>query len=161
MENIICNWSTYSRSQCRRNILHEAYTDNKRSKFCQMHFNMAKDFKRSDKDTYCDTADDIYICPRSYKYLMTQLNELEYDTTNVDVINGKIIEEADISNEDYILLLSDEKRCHYNIPKEINKLKVKLKKFCKNLSIISYDNNNYCEDCFKKLKGVPKLSCIL
>ena len=82
----------------------------------------------------------------------------------VDVyIKGGYPEEADISNKEYVLLLADNTKYYYTAKRGQTKakdLRVMLRYFCSNDSVIMIKDVKYCEECYKKLKNVPNLSLI-
>jgi hypothetical protein len=87
------------------------------------------------------------------------------EDNNVDVyLAGGSIEEGDISDPDYIMLLSDNTKFYYQKSKDTKyttkSLKVIIRKFCKNKAVVTNDNIKYCEDCHKKISGAPKLTCL-
>ena len=77
---------------------------------------------------------------------------------------GGLIEDADISNIDFITLNSDNSRFYYFPIRGQNRakdLKIILREYCQHLSIVNCRGNNYCEECYVKLKDVPRISCII
>lgn len=163
MISYICNWSSYKGDICKKIVMHNNY--------CDIHCEMIKKFKYIHDDSeglMCETFKTIKIIPRSHKHLITIMNNHGYTdeeyTEYVQVyLNGGSIEDADISNEDYIMLVSDDSQFYYKPVKgayKANSLKVILNDYCKHSAIINYNDSNYCEECYKKLKGVPKVSLI-
>lgn len=159
MQEIICNWSSYNGSHCRRNI--------NNAKFCIMHKKLIEDFNLLDdsQDNLCETSEEIKIVPRNFRHLKCIMLGLQNEDTRVDVyMAGGLIEEADISNEDFIVLLSDSCRYYYYPPSKSDKnardLKIILKKHCPNNCVVSVRSIKYCEECYKKLKNVPRLSVL-
>jgi hypothetical protein len=162
MEFIICNWSTYN-THCRRNIKH---TDKCINKFCSLHKELMEEYKKfNDSDELCETFQEIKIVPRSYKHIKSVMSSINNEDDTVQVyMSGGLIEDADITCSEYIELLSDNCRYYYNPRKGQNKvkdLKVILKRYCDNNCIVSVGDIKYCENCYKKLKNVPKLSVII
>lgn len=162
IQDVICNWCTYNGTHCRRNI---ALDSKNGIKFCSMHMQLYGTFSLPNIDT-CEIQKDIFIVPRSYKHVKLVMKELGYEDDIVDVkTKGGIIEEANISDEECIVLLSDDTRYPYaHDPKNKNKLKdikIILKKYCENKSSIKYNDVNYCEECYKQLKNTLKLSIAL
>lgn len=168
MDKIICNWCTYSAIHCRRNVEHDTNSD---YNFCSLHkHHFQVFFADKDPNSVCEVSKEVSVCPRTYKHLQTVLKEFKYDDTIVEVkTKGGISEEADVSEHEYIMLMSDDTRYYYqredgSFPKKCNRtkdLKVVLKKICTNESVIKYNNMNLCESCFKKNKQVPLLSIVL
>lgn len=160
IQNIICNWCTYNGTHCRRNILIDSKS---KIKFCAMHKQLYNIYSLPVSDM-CETEKYVTIIPRSYKHVHLIMRDLGYEDDIVDVkITGGSIEEANISNEDYILLLSDDTKYFYNQTSK-NKaldLRIKLRKYCDKKSLIRYNDVNYCEECYKQLKNVLKLSIAL
>jgi hypothetical protein len=86
-----------------------------------------------------------------------------YDDYVTVIVNGGQ-EEADISNTDYILLMSDDARFYYNPKIRQNKaknLKVILRSCCKDLGIINFDNKTMCKECYEKNKDYPRISLLI
>jgi hypothetical protein len=165
MDQIICSWSTYKGNHCKKII---SICDNVKQsiRFCPLHRELMAEYLRLKEDELCETFKEIKIVPRSNKHLKTVMNSLENEDDKVDVyMAGGSIEEADISNIDYIVLDSDSSRFYYN-PKRGQKkakdLKIILREHCRNNSVVSFDNIKYCEDCYKKcMKDSPRISLII
>lgn len=161
--NIICNWSSYNGSHCRRNINHN---DNKCiNRFCTLHKELLNDYtKLNEIDELCETFEEIKIVPRSYKHLKSVMSSINNDDDIVDIyMKGGFVEEGDISNNSYIVLLSDNCKYYYADKKGQNKakdIKVVLKRYCENNCTVGVRDIKYCEDCYKKLKNVPRLTVL-
>jgi len=166
IKNIICNWTTYKGTHCRMNINHNHdHTHKCSSKFCTLHNELIQDFQIiNNSDELCETFEEIKIVPRSYKHIKSVMASMDNEDDNVDVyMAGGHIEEANIANSDYIILLSDNCRYYYKPVKghpKAKDLKIILKRYCQNESIINVRDIKYCEDCYKKLKNVPRISVV-
>lgn len=167
INSIICNWYTYNATHCRRNI---QLDPKNKCNLCSMHKQLFTTTFLLPDSELCEVYKDIHIIPRSYRHLKSVMKELCNDDCTVDIIvKGGIAEEADISESEYITLLSDDSKYYYpssnnTYPKNCNKtkdVKIVLKKYCENKSVIKYNDSHYCEECYKKLKTVPKLSIAL
>lgn len=166
--SVICNWSTYHGTHCRRTI--EQPTKGKKVTLCPLHKELINDFKRVDKDEghFCESSKKIKFVPRSYKHLRYQLDKMNNKSYNLDVIIqgtvGELTEEADISNEEYIQVLSDDVKYYYNpdskTKKHAKNLTIVLKHFCPNDADVYARGEYYCQECYKKLKNVPKYSVV-
>lgn len=167
---VICHWSTYNGTHCRGTIA----TGGKLQKqsLCKLHKELIKEYtitpktpNPKDSNILCDHTQDLKVSPRSYVQLMSIMKSLGIeDTYTVDIqLQGGLIEEADITNEEYILLVSDNAKYMYSPKKGERKakdLKIMFRKFCGKNSVIFTRECNYCEDCYKKLKNVPKLAVV-
>lgn len=162
IEDVICSWSTYKNTHCRRNI---NFIKNKTNRLCKEHCEHIKHFKLIVDEDTCSKQDTHKIIPRSYKHLRLVMEQYKLyddiviahtDTNNID-------EEADITNENYITILTDDTKYFYDKiknEKHVSELKLVLTHFCNNKPVVCYMGNNYCEDCYKKILNVPKLSIL-
>lgn len=171
--NVICHWSSYKGSHCRRNVHN--------NKLCPMHLELIKEYRIASAGTLCDTSQMIKICPRSYQHLKSVMRQLKNDNCIVDVIHkdtvGGLTEEADISNETYIQIISDDTKYYYNCnnsKNHVKNLKIVLKQYCVNTAVVSIGIKDikgtkcldgtafrsFCEQCYKKQLNVPKISVI-
>ncbi len=163
MSKIICDWTTYKGTHCKKIITHDLKSHD--LKFCDLHRDLILEYSRIKEDELCETFKEIKITPRSHKHIKSVMAGLNNDDDNVQVyLAGGSIEEADITNLDYILLDSDNSKFYYN-PKRGQRrskdLKIILREFCQNNSIIKCNNSKYCEECYKKnIKDAPRISCI-
>ncbi len=163
MNKIVCDWTTYKGSHCKRII----NTDNSKQ-FCNIHCDLITKYSRIKESEHdcelCEMSKEIKIIPRSYKHIKTIMSNLNNEDDIVQVyLAGGSIEEADITNTDFIVLNSDNSRFYYAPKRGQNKakdLKIILREFCQYNCIVSYDNTKYCEECYKKIKDVPRISCI-
>lgn len=166
MSKFICEWSTYKGNHCKKFISNKDNDKYNGHKFCDKHIDLMSEYTRiHNTDDICETFKEIKLTPRSYKHVKNIMSSLGYeDENNVDVyLSGGCIEEADISNTEYILLVSDNSRFYYNHKRGQHKskdLKIILKEYCKNQSVISTREIKYCEECYKKIIDVPKISLI-
>ncbi len=167
MTHVICDWTTYKGSHCKR-IISNCYREDDNSKqlrgFCSLHQNLIAQYSKiEDKDELCETFKEIKITPRSYKHIKAIMTSLNNDDDIVQVyLTGGSIEEADLTNTDFIVLNSDNSKFFYTPKRGQNKakdLKIILREFCQHNCVVSYSGTKYCEDCYKKLKDVPRISC--
>jgi len=164
--SIICNWSTYKGSHCRRNIHQNDVKDKDKtpSRYCILHKDLIVDYKKITEEELCETFEEIKIVPRSYKHIKSVMASMDNEDDIVEVfMTGGSIEEADISNNGYIILVSDNCKYYYESKKgskNAKDLKIILKRYCKNNCVVSVSDIKYCEECYKKLKNVPKISVI-
>ncbi len=90
-------------------------------------------------------------------------DEEQIEVTTKDT-TGNLTEEANISDKQFIKVLSDDTEYYYDsndkTKKKVQSLKVVLKKFCQNDAVVNARGGKYCEECYKKLSNVPKLSVI-
>jgi hypothetical protein len=165
MEDVICSWSTYKNTHCRRNI---NFIKNKTNRLCKEHCEHIKQFKIIDDCTEantCSRQDTHKIVPRSYKHLklvMDQYNIYD-DIVIAHTDSNNIDEEADITNEHYINILTDDTKYFYEKiknEKNVCELKLVLTHFCNNKAVVNYMGVDYCEECYKKILNVPKLSIL-
>jgi hypothetical protein len=167
MSRVICDWTTYKGNHCKKII--SGCNDDKCSKqlhmFCDLHRDLIIEYTRViEKEELCETFKEIKITPRSLKHIksiMTSINN-DDDTAQVYLAGGSI-EDADITNTDFIVLNSDNSRFYYNPKRGQNRakdLKIILREFCKSNCVIGYNGTKYCEECYKKLKDVPRISLI-
>lgn len=170
MDQIICNWTTYKGSHCKRTIsINEI--NNKDDiqlicnlKFCGLHRELIIDYEKLNGDEMCDIFKEIKLVPRSQKHIKTIMKSLNNEDDIVEVyLAGGSIEEADISNIDYITLISDDSHFYYSPKRGQNRtkdLKIILKEYCKNNSLVNFSGTKYCEECYRKMKDVPRISLI-
>lgn len=162
MSKLICDWTTYKGNHCKKLL---SYEDEKSAfMFCDIHRDVILRYSKSNVDELCEKFTDIKVSPRSYQHLRSVMNSLNNEDDTVQVyLAGGLTEEADISNEYYISLNSDNSRFYYNPKRGQRKsedLKIMLRKYCQNNSIIKYDGICYCEECYKNLKDVPRISLV-
>jgi hypothetical protein len=164
MSNIICSWTTYKGSHCKKIV--NIINDKQSICFCSLHRELILNYSRvNEQEELCDTSKEIKIIPRSYKHLKFVMSSINNEDDTIQVyMAGGCIEEADITNIDYISLNSDNSKFYYNPKRGQNRakdLKVILREFCKNNCIVEFGNLKYCEECYKKLKyDVPRISLI-
>ena len=165
IDHPICHWTTYSGSHCRRTIV-PGKKDDEKIHFCSLHKQLILDYKYTKKsDELCDTYETIKVTPRSYKHIRSVMNNMgnEDDLVNVYMVGG-LVEEADLSDHKCVTILSDDYKYYYKPtrgqPKAKN-IKIILKRYCQDNSIITIDGTKYCEECYKKIKGVPKISVLM
>jgi hypothetical protein len=164
MSRVICDWTTYKGSHCKK-IIRGDIDDKKSLKFCDLHRDLIVEYLRiKDPEELCETFKEIKVVPRSYKHIKTIMSSLGNEDDAVQVyLSGGCIEEADISNDDYITLNSDNSRFYYSPKRGQNRakdLKVILREYCQHISVIYHGETKYCEECYKKLKDVPRISLI-
>lgn len=154
----ICDWITYENKQCKRHSIcnYGSY------KFCKLHKKKIADYKiNKNPEDLCDSFENVKVIPRSHKQIKYFMKEIDNEETIVKVLfPGGCVEEADISEDDYILLLSDDSKFYYNYKRgdfKAKDLKLLLRKYCKNESVIEIGNTKYCEECYMKIKNFPKL----
>jgi len=157
MQNqIVCDWSTYKGSHCKKIV--------NGTKFCDLHNDLINSYSKICCDDFCETFKEIKIVPRSYKHIKAIMSGMKNEDDIVQVyLAGGSIEEADISNMDFIVLNSDNSKFFYLPKRGQNKakdLKIILRDYCQNNSVISLKGVKYCEECYKKLKDVPRISII-
>jgi hypothetical protein len=172
MSRVICDWTTYKGSHCKKILGGDSGqwlkdVDGKKSlRFCDLHRDLIVEYSRiKNSEELCETFKEIKVVPRSYKHIKTIMSSLGNEDDTVQVyLSGGCVEEADISNSDYITLNSDNSRFYY-VPKRgqnrAKDLKIILREYCQHTSIIHHGETNYCEECYKKLKDVPRISLIL
>jgi len=165
IKDIICHWSSYTGSHCRRNINH---TEKCPSSFCKLHQELIEEYKliKSSKDSendLCETFEEFKIVPRSFKHVRSVMASLNNEDEKVDVyMPGGLIEEAEIQ-QSYIMLLSDSCKYYYIAKKGEHKakdLKIILRRHCPNNCIVCIGDTKYCEECYRKLKNVPRISVL-
>jgi hypothetical protein len=153
--NIICKWSTYKGGNCKQFV-----TDNA---FCKKHTELMTDFLKK-TDELCETYKEIKFKPRSYKHVKAMLCIYGYDDNTIQVyLDGGSIEEADITNEEFIRLESDNELFFYNPQRgqyRAKDIKIITRVYCKNTSDVKYIDKHYCETCYKELKDVPRISLV-
>ena len=154
IEHPICNWTTYNGSHCRRTISGE--------KFCNLHKQMILHYEQIKEESSCSSCEEIKVIPRSYAHIKSVMKNIDNEDDLVEVYISKgLIEEADLSDKSCITILSDDFHYYYNPRRgqsNAKNIKVVLRKYCQNNSIIKIEDNEYCEECYKKLKGVPKIT---
>jgi len=163
MSRVICDWTTYKGSHCKRIVGGD--TDSKELlRFCDLHRDLIAEYSKVKEDELCETFKEIKVVPRSYKHIKTIMSSLGNEDDIVQVyLSGGSIEEADISNSDFVTLNSDNSRFYY-VPKRgqnrAKDLKIILKEYCQSNSMIYYAGFKYCEECYKKMKDVPRISLV-
>jgi hypothetical protein len=163
-----CEWITHGKKNCTKSNnleIHNGY------KFCNTHKKNVMNYQvyvKDDEERRCGTFENIKLIPRSFAhvdYFMKSVNNGrdDYDTV-VDICLSKgCIEEGDISNKNYISMTSDD--CHFFYEPERGQdksksLRILLSKYCKNDCKIIFNDENYCGECYDKLKNVPKFSLL-
>ncbi len=173
MNRVVCDWTTYKGSHCKKIISGtiDDYNDDECKqlhRFCDVHRDLIVGYSRiteTGEQDLCETFKEIKINPRSHKHIKSIMNSLNNDDDTVQVyLVGGSIEEADITNTDYIVLNSDNSRFYY-IPKRgqnrAKDLKIILRDFCQHNCTVSYGGTKYCEECYRKnLKDAPRISCL-
>ena len=151
--SVICNWSSNTGSHCRRTVVKEG--------FCKMHEELVKEYK-SPSQKFCDSGKIHKFRPRSKKHIMAKLLECgeDQEASMITVIVEGSQENGIIDNEDYIRLDSDDTKLRYTNIQDMRKIMVLIEEFCDEPPVVKYNDKNYCECCFKKLKNVPKLTVI-
>ena len=110
------------------------------------------------------------VIPRSQKHLYVVMTGLGYEVDEdrepplIDVyMPGGLIEEANIFHPNYIMLMSDSCKYYY-APKtgdrKAKDLKIILRKHCTGTGVVEYNEMKYCEECYKKIKNVPRISVL-
>jgi len=160
IEHPICHWATYSGSHCRRSI----DSSIEGSLFCNKHYQMFENYKLVDESDICSTFQEFKVVPRSYAHIKSVMKSINNEDDLVDVFMSKgFTEEADLSDHSCVTILSDNYQFFYS-PKRgqanAKNIKIILKNYCKNNSVIKIEDTHYCEDCFRKIKGVPKISIV-
>jgi len=153
----ICAWTTYKGNHCKKT------STGSEGKFCLVHCELIKEYSKV-KTELCETSKEIKVEPRNKKHLKTIMKQLNNEDDIVQVcLAGGSIEEAHIDNVDYILLDSDNSRFYYRPERgqyRAKNLKVILRSYCENHSTVKVGNVHYCEECYKKLKDVPRISLV-
>lgn len=157
----ICDWISCDGKRCKKQST-STYGD---YKFCKLHKKMIKDYVVDEEtEDLCDSFVNVKIIPRSHKQIVYFMKQIDNEETTVEVLfPGGCVEEADISESEYISLLSDDSRYYYKYERgdlKAKDLRLLLRKYCKNNGIIEIDGTKYCEDCYKKNKNYPKLDMI-
>lgn len=173
MDQIVCGWTTYKGSHCKRIV----YIDNDDCsakegqklkqciRFCSLHRELIVEYQKLKEDnSLCETFKEIRITPRSHKHIKTIMDSMKNEDDIIQVyLSGGSIEDANITNADYILLDSDNSKFYYNPKRGQNKakdLKVILNDHCKNEAVVCFSGTKYCEECYKRLKDVPRISLV-
>jgi len=177
MSKILCDWTTYKGSHCKKIINYE-YNDNNNdkknhkhsSRFCDLHRDLITRYTKISKEELgdeelCAIFKEIKVTPRSYKHLKTVMSNIGNEDNRVQIyLAGGYIEDADISNVDFIVLDSDNSRFYYTPQKGQNKakdLKVILREYCQQPCLVNFNGLKYCEECYKnKIKDAPRISCL-
>lgn len=156
-------WSTYRGNCCKKIIS----VDNSKNviKFCNLHRELIAKYSIVKDNELCETFKEIKVVPRSHKHIKSIMSSIENEDDIVQVyLAGGTIEDADISNCEFIIMNCDNSKFYYNPQKGQNKaknLKVILRKYCQNNSVVMYNNTKYCEECYKKfIKDSPRISLI-
>jgi hypothetical protein len=166
MDQIVCGWTTYKGNHCKKII---SFNNDKiqQIKFCNLHGELIEQYAKVNLNNgdLCETFKEIKVVPRSKKHLKSIMLSIGNDDDMVEVcLAGGCIEKADISNSDYITLNSDSSRFYYYPERGQNKtkdLKVLLVQYCQNGCVVSFNGTKYCEECYKKLKDVPRISLVI
>lgn len=165
MSKVICDWTTYKGNHCKKIV--GGNTDSKNLlHFCDLHQDLISKFSKvHDDDELCETFKEIKVVPRSYKHIKTIMSNMGNEDDIVQVyLAGGSVEEAELSNNDFITLISDNSRFYY-LPKRgqnrAKDLKIILKEYCQCNSVVYYAGCKYCEECYKsKVKDAPRISLI-
>lgn len=168
MDQIICAWSTYKGSHCKK-IISNSNSKNSTElglfKFCNLHRELIIDYSKVKNNDLCETFREIKVIPRSYKHIKSIMNSMNNEDDNIQVyLSGGSVEDANISNSDYIVLDSDSSKFFYNPLRGQNKakdLKIIFRDYCKNTSVVSLGSQLLCKECYEKLKDVPRISLIV
>lgn len=167
ISGIICDWTTYGGSHCKKIIGGDTDPKSKElRRFCGLHQDLIVRYTRIKEDELCETSKDIKISPRTYKHVKSIMTSLGYEDEDIVEVYlpGGSVEEANISNKDYITLVSDNSRFYYLPEKGQSRakdLKILLKKYCQSSSVVHYAGIKYCEECYKnKVKDCPRISLI-
>ncbi len=157
----ICDWVTQDNRRCRKGSV-ASVGDHK---FCKIHKRNIKEFCINENtEEFCDFYKNLKIIPRSHKQIKHIMKENDNEETIVDVqFPGGCVEQADITESGFILLLSDNSKYFYKPQRgdlKAKDLKVLIRKYCKNSGTIEMNEEKYCEDCYKKNKNNPKLYLI-
>ena len=163
-EVTICNWYCYDGKRCKKL--------SNSDKFCKMHNILIKDFTLVHNETECSTQKDIFLVPRSKEHIKVFLKSIGYNDDEImaDVVVSKdVIEEMDISNNDYIESTNgDDIKFYYEglgergLPKAKN-LKLRFIQYCSGKPVVLVDDILYCKECYIKISkknGYPKLRCL-
>lgn len=175
MEQMVCGWTTYKGSHCKRIVAidndDDLTTKNLKQsiRFCNLHRELIVEYQKikdsEEEEILCEIFKEIKVTPRSYKHIKTILASMDNEDDIIQVyLSGGSIEDANITNIDYILLDSDNSKFYYNPKRGQNKakdLKVILNDHCKNKATVCFSGTKYCEDCYKKLKDVPRISLVI
>jgi hypothetical protein len=169
MSQIVCAWTTYKGSHCKRIVQSDDKNCDKNCvRFCNLHSELIAEYQKleEDDDSFCETFKEIRVTPRSYKHIKTIMQSMQNEDDIVQVyLSGGSIEDANITNSDYLILDSDNSKFYYNPRRGQNKakdLKVILNDHCKNKAIVCFSGTKYCEDCYRtKIKDAPRISLIV
>lgn len=166
MSKVICDWTTYKGSHCKRIIGNDDNGKGSKNllRFCDLHRDLIVEYSKIKEDELCQTFKEIKVTPRSHKHIKTVMSSIGNEDDIVQVyLSGGCIEDAVINNSEFVLLSSDNS-CFYYVPKRgqnrAKDLKVILREYCQCNSVVSYGGINYCEECYKKLKDVPRISLV-
>ena len=166
MDQIVCGWTTYKGSHCKKIVHIDSKEDKFLIKFCNLHRELMAEYQKIKdwEEELCEIFKEIRVTPRSHKHIKTIMESISNEDDIVQVyLSGGSIEDADITNIDYILLDSDNSKFYYSPKRGQNKakdLKVILKDYCKNKAVIYFSGTKFCEECYKKLKDVPRISLV-
>ncbi len=146
-----CQWVSTSNKKCSKNTT---------SKLCAFHANLL-DGCILQGDVPCDIYEEIKFTPRSYKHLIHIMETNNNVGDYVDAcVKGECIEEADISNSDFILMLSDDVKFYYESirgERKAKDLRIIIRKCCPEKAKVKHKNKNYCTTCYNKLKNAPSI----
>jgi hypothetical protein len=175
MNKIICEWTTYKGSHCKKIVGNKDNNNNNNPHnscndklFCDLHrdlINMYLKIEESELESeLCETFKEIKLVPRSHKHIKSIMSSIGNEDDEVQVyLSGGSIEDADITNTDCIILKSDNSKFYYSPERGQNKaknLKIILREYCQHNCLVNYDGMKYCEECYKKLNDVPRISLI-
>jgi hypothetical protein len=98
-------------------------------------------------------------------HVKNMLQQYGYDDSTIQVyLEGGSVEDADISDPEYIKLESDNSLFYYSPPKascyKAKSLKIIVRAYCKNSSCVKFMDSHYCELCYRDLRDVPRISLI-
>jgi hypothetical protein len=169
MDQIVCGWTTYKGNHCKKIVTIDEDTAGGKTKcsirFCNLHRELMAEYSRIVDEELCETFKEIKVIPRSHKHIKSVMSSIGNEDDIVQVyLSGGCIEEADITNTDYIVLNSDNSRFYYAPKRGQNRakdLKVILREYCQHNAVVGYNGNRYCEECYRKIRDVPRISLII
>ena len=158
IEVTICEWYSYNGKRCKR--------ESKGKTFCKLHKVLVKDFKKvQDKTQLCSIEKEIKITPRSKEHVNAIIGKLNYDDCDSAeaYLQGGGKEDADITHDDYIELILDGTKLYYEPEKgqaKAKSIRLIFVQFCDNPALISFKDEKYCKDCYKKVSKKLGYPCI-